>query len=135
MVPLPECHKRREEMVLGCVLIIEGAFAQPMSQRVDREGGLRISISANPTEYSVRCVSHMMNCDDPKETGVEVPPTPVTPEVSGDDCGDDYPPNQCNREIVPVLPLHNSVLAEVGDISWSRLDPRFHEHPDNMRLH
>ena len=40
MVSLPECHKRCNEMIFWRVLVIECAFAQPMSQRVYREGGL-----------------------------------------------------------------------------------------------
>ena len=37
VVSLSECHKRCDEMVSRRVLIIEGALAQPMSQRVHRE--------------------------------------------------------------------------------------------------
>ena len=77
----------------------------------------------------------MMNCDHPKETGVEVPPAPVTPTVSRNHRGDDDSPNQCNRKIMPILPLHNRVLTQVADISWSRLDSRFYKHPHNVRLH
>ena len=42
VIPLPEGHKRRNEMISRRVLVIEAAFTQPMSQRVDREGRLRI---------------------------------------------------------------------------------------------
>jgi hypothetical protein len=37
MVSLSQRHKRRKEVILRRVLIIECALAQPMSQRVDRE--------------------------------------------------------------------------------------------------
>src|ERR1700753_1775183 len=47
MVSLPERHKRRKEMVPWRVLVIEGACAEPMGQRVDRESRLRVFISAN----------------------------------------------------------------------------------------
>lgn len=38
VVSLPKCHKCCDEVVPWRVLIIECAFAQPMSQRIDREG-------------------------------------------------------------------------------------------------
>lgn len=41
VVTLSERHKRCDQVVPWCVLIIECAFAQPMSQRVDGKGGLR----------------------------------------------------------------------------------------------
>jgi len=40
MIPLPERHERCDEMVSWRVLIIECAFAQPMSQRIDSKDGL-----------------------------------------------------------------------------------------------
>ena len=40
VVPLSEGHKRRDKMVPWRVLVIECAFTQPVSQRVDREGRL-----------------------------------------------------------------------------------------------
>lgn len=111
VVPLPERHKRRDEVVSWRVLIIECAFAQPMGQRVYREGRLRNFISENSTNDSVGRIPHMVNCDHPKETGVEVSPAPVAPKVSRNRRGDDDPPKQRNRKIVPILPLHNRVLA------------------------
>lgn len=41
MISLPERHERCDEMVSWRVFIIECAFAQPMSQRVDRKDRLR----------------------------------------------------------------------------------------------
>jgi len=75
-----------------------------------------------------------MNCDHPKETGVEVSPAPVTPKVSRNHGGDDYTPNQRNCEIITILPLHNRVLAQVADINWSRLDSWLDEHPHDVGL-
>jgi hypothetical protein len=79
MVTLPERHKCRNQMVSWRVLIIECAFAQPMSQRVDRKGRLRNFTLVNSINNNVGRVPHMMNCDHPKETGVEVSATPVVP--------------------------------------------------------
>ena len=79
-------------------------------------------------------VSYVMNRNNPKETGVKVSPAPVAPKVSRNRRGDDDSPNQRNRKIVPILPLHNSVLAQVTDISRSRLDSRLYEHPHDVRL-
>ena len=75
-----------------------------------------------------------MNCDHPKETGVEVSAAPVTPEVPGNDRGDDNSPYQCNREIIPVLPLHDGVLTQIADVGRSGLNSWFHEHPHHMGL-
>ena len=47
MVTLAERHKRRNQMVSWRVLVIECALAEPVSQRVDRKGGLRNFTSAN----------------------------------------------------------------------------------------
>jgi len=135
VVPLPKGHERSDEMVSGSVLVVECAFAQPMSQRVDGKGRLRIFISANLTSIEMVWNPYVMNNNDPKETGIEVSTAPVAPKVPRNRRGDDDPPNQRNRKIVLILPLHNGVLAQVADISWSRLDPRFHEHPHNVRLH
>ena len=38
VVTLPKRHKCCDKVVSWCMLVIECAFAQPMSQRVDREG-------------------------------------------------------------------------------------------------
>jgi hypothetical protein len=76
-----------------------------------------------------------MNCDQSKETGVEVPPSPVTPKISRDRRGGDDPPNQHNRKIMSILPLHDSIFAQVADVGWPRLNSRFYEHPHNMGLY
>ena len=80
-------------------------------------------------------VPYVMDCNNPKETGVKVSPAPVAPIVSRNRRGDDDSPNQRNRKIVPILPLYDSVVAQVTDISRSRLDPRLDEHPHDVRLH
>jgi len=134
VVPLSEGHKRRDKVVSWRVLIIECAFAQPMSQRVDRKGRLQIFISANWTNIEAGRVPYVMDCNDPKETGVKVSPAPVAPKVSRNGGGDDDSPNQRNRKIVPILPLDDSVLAQVADVSRSRLDSWFYEHPHDVRL-
>lgn len=97
MVTLAEGHKRRNQMVSRRVLIIKCAFPQPMSQGVDGKGGLRNFTSVNPEEKkkkdNVGPIPHMMNGDHSKETGIKVPATPVTPEIPGNERGDDYSPN------------------------------------------
>lgn len=63
MVSLPQRHNRGEKMVPWRVLIVECAFAQPMSQRVDCEGRLRFSASANPVRWRRMC-AHLSH-DEP----------------------------------------------------------------------
>jgi hypothetical protein len=111
VVPLPERHKRRDEVVSRRVLIIECAFTQPMSQRVDRESGLQNFTSVNSASGDVWVHHYVMNCENPKKTGVEVSPTPVTPKVSRNRSGDENSPDQRDRKIISILPLHNNVLA------------------------
>jgi len=135
VVPLSEGHKRCDKVVSWRVLVIECAFAQPMSQRVNCEGRLRAFISANRTNIKAGHVPYVMNNNDPKETGVKASSAPVAPKVSRNGRGDDDSPNQRNREIVPILPLDNNVLAQVTDIGRSRLDSRPYEHPHDVRLH
>ena len=57
VVALPKGHKRRDEVVSWRVLIIECAFTQPMSQRIDREGRLRNFTLADPTSDNAGRVS------------------------------------------------------------------------------
>ena len=132
MVTLPERHKCRGYVVSWRVLIIERAFAQPVGQGINRKDTLRNFTSVNVT-LDVP-LPHMMNRDHPKGAGVEVSTPPVTPKVPGNHCGDDYSPGQSDRKIIPILPLHHSVLAQVAHISWSRPDSRFHEHPHHVAL-
>jgi len=76
----------------------------------------------------------MMNRGHPEETGVEVSSAPVAPKVSRNHGRDDDSPNQRDREIIPILPLDNRIVAQVAYIGWSGFDSRSHEHPHDMRL-
>ena len=93
VVTLPERHECRDEMVFWRVLIIECAFSQPMSQRVDCEGRLgNFTWSHSREDNNVVRTTHMMNCDHPKKTGIKITATPVTPRPSRDHGGNDDSP-------------------------------------------
>jgi hypothetical protein len=106
-------------------------WAKELTAKVD----YKTSISANSTADNVGMVPYVMNRNQSKEAGVKVSSAPVAPKVPRNHRGDDDAPNQCNREIMPVLPLHNGILTQVADVGRPRLDSRFHKHPHNMRLH
>lgn len=111
VVTLAKSHKSGDQVVTRRVAIIEWLVAEPVSQRVDAEGGL-------------------LNEEDTEDTAVDETSLPVTPTETSDDSREDQTHEEDDLEVVTVLPDDNGIIVEIRNIGASNsLWVLLHEHP------
>lgn len=116
VVAFTEGDESSDDVVPGAVAVVEGLVTEPVSERVDAEGGL-------------------LDEEDAEDTSVDVATHPVTPAKSSDECREDQAHEEHDLEVVLVLPDDDGVLVQVGDVGTAdTLGVLLHEHPSEMAV-
>ncbi|KAJ8608845.1 hypothetical protein MRB53_039431 [Persea americana] len=100
-IPSPRVMRGGEDVVARRVAVVEWLIAEPVSERVDAEGGL-------------------LDEEDAKDAGVDYAALPVAPAETGDESGEDEAHEKDDPEVVLVLPSDDCVLVEVGNVGAGR---------------
>lgn len=74
----------------------------------------------------------MVNKAQPGSASKEETTPPVSPAKTSDNGREDETHTQDQGNVVPVLPLHNPVLAQITDIGDSDLSSGLDQHPSNV---
>jgi len=115
MVTFTDGHESSGEVIPWRVLVIKGSLSKPMRKRVDAKG-------------------RVMDENETKDTRIDVSSTSVSPQKPGKNRGYDEAHEENQLEIMPVLPPHYLVLAQIADVRHTRPTARLQEHPSYMRV-
>jgi len=117
VVALSEGDERRDDVVAGRVAVVEGLVTEPVSERVDAEGGL-------------------LDEEDTQDAGIDEAAEPVAPSEAGNDSGEDDTHEDDDPEVVLVLPDDDGIAVQVRDVGASDLlGVLLHHHPADVRVH
>jgi hypothetical protein len=97
VVTLAEGEESSEDVVTRRVAVIEGLVTEPVSDRVDAEGGL-------------------LDEADTEDTGIDETAEPVTPAKTSDEGREDKSHSNGALKEVLVLPNDNGILVQIGNI-------------------
>jgi len=116
VITLAESDKSSDDVIARRVTIVERLVTEPVSERVDAEGGL-------------------LDEEDTENTSVDKSTLPVTPAETSYDTREDQTHNSDNEEVVLVLPSDNRIFVEVGDVGAANtLGVLLHDHPAEVRV-
>lgn len=116
VVALPKSDNGSDDVVARRVAVIKWLVAEPVSQRVDTEGGL-------------------LHEEGSKDTSINESAEPVTPAEATDESGQDDGHEDNDLEIVLVLPDNDGILIQIGNIGTANsLGVLLHQHPAEMRV-
>jgi hypothetical protein len=116
VVSLTKSDESGDDVVARRVTIVEGLVAEPVSKRVDAEGGL-------------------LNEEDAENTSVDESTNPVTPAETCNERGKEQTHDENNSEVVLVLEANDWVFVEIRDVSTTdTLRVLLHNHPAEMRV-
>ena len=116
VVSFTKGDKGGEDVVAWRVTVVEWLVTEPVSKRVNTEGGL-------------------LDNSDTKDTSVDEATNPIVPQKACNCRGQKKTHGEDDGEVVLVLPSDNGRLVEVGDISASdTLGVLLHEHPAKVRV-
>jgi hypothetical protein len=113
VISLPEGDERGDHVVPWRMPVVERRLPEPVGERVERK-------------YAVVHHAH------PHRPRVDVPTTPVAPEIPRDGGGDGEPHEEDQPHIPALLPAYDRALAEVAHVRDARFAPRLDEHPANV---
>lgn len=114
VVPLSERDQSGDDVVPGRVAVIEWLVAEPVGEGVDAEGGL-------------------LDEEDAEDTSVDEAAEPVTPAETRDEAREDEAHEEDALEVVAVLPDHDGVVVQVGDVGTAdTLGVLLHDHPSEV---
>ena len=132
MVTLSEGDKRGENVIARSMLVVEGSFTEPVSERVDTEGRLSIRGESDCSYLSAKR-THVVDKEQTSERRIEITATPIAPEVTRNDGRDDNTHQEEERDEPFMLPTDDGVAGEIRDISDARLATGLEDHPTDMR--
>jgi len=135
VVSLSDGDQGGNEVVTRSVLVIESVLSEPMSQRVDTEGGLQGQVEDCQTTAERRRIiyyTHVVHEQQPSSSGKEETSLPVTPTETSNTHGEEQSHDQKQRQIVVVLPPDNLGSSQVGDIGDADLGSRLEDHPTDV---
>lgn len=116
VVSFAEGDEGGDDVVPGRVAVVEGLVAQPVSKRVDAEGGL-------------------LDEKDAEDAAVDEATEPIVPAETADEHGEDETHGENDLEVILVLPDDHRVFVQVRNISTA--DPLrvlLHQHPAEVRV-
>lgn len=117
VVALTKSDKSSDDVITRRVAVVKGLVAEPVSQRVDAEGGL-------------------LDEEDAEDTSVDESTEPVAPAETSDERREDKAHEEDDLEVVAVLPDDDLVLIQVGDVGTANtLGVLLHDHPAKVRVH
>ena len=132
MVTLSEGDKRGKNVIARSVLIVEGGFTKPVSERVDTEGRLSTKGESDCSYLSAKW-THVVDKEQTSKRRIEITATPIAPEVTRNDGRDDNAHQDEEPDEPFMLPTDDRVAGEIRDISDARLATRLEDHPTDMR--
>lgn len=116
VVTLAESDKSSDDVIARRVAVVEGLITEPVSKRVDAEGGL-------------------LDEEDAKDTSIDESTFPVTPAETSYDTREKKTHDSDNEEVVLVLPSDDGVFVEVRDVGAANtLGVLLHDHPSKVRV-
>lgn len=111
VVALTQRDQRGDDVVAGAVAVVERLVAEPVGERVDAESGL-------------------LDEEDAEDAGVDEAAHPVTPAETCNQGREDQTHEKDHLEVVPVLPHHDRVIVQVGNVGAANsLRVLLHDHP------
>jgi len=136
VVSLADGDQGGDKVITRSVLVVESVFSEPMSQRVDTEGGLMgqgdNDQHHNSTRYAILVFTHVVNEQQPSSSGKEETSLPITPTKTSDTHREEQPHDQKQRQVVVVLPPDDLGSSQVGDIGDTDLGSRLEDHPTDV---
>jgi len=117
VITLTESDKCSDDMVARRVAVVKWLVTKPMCERVDAESGL-------------------LDKEDAQDATIDEATLPVAPAEAGHEHGEDETHEEDNLEVVLVLPDHDWILIEIGDVGTANsLGVLLHQHPAEVRIH
>jgi len=116
VVALTKSNKSSDDVIARRVAVVERLVTEPVSKRVDAEGGL-------------------LNEEDAENTSVDESTLPVTPAETSYDTREEETHNGDNEEVILVLPPNDRIFIKVGDVGTANaLGVLLHDHPAEVRV-
>lgn len=116
VVALTESNESGDDVIPGRVAVVEGLVTEPVSKRVDAEGGL-------------------LDEEDAENARVDESTLPVTPAQASDNAGEANRHKEDDWDVVLVLEDDDGILVQVGNVGAANaLGVLLHDHPSQVRV-
>jgi hypothetical protein len=133
VVTLADGDERGDPVVLRGVLVVEGSLTEPVGERVDAEGRLRVKEKSEREEGKREKRTNVVDEEKTSGTGEEETTAVVAPEKTGDESREDEAHADDEVNVPAVLPLDDLTVREVGHVGDTGTTAGLDDHPADMR--